>query len=137
MFDPVPHQHLYQEVCSLHFRLHSLALVIQILHDGHESIAKTRKITPDRLHGQTFTVSNIGAVRGGHGTPIIPFGTTAILSVGRADPKPVIRDGSIAIAAEFPLSLSYDHRVIDGAMGRAFSLAVIAAIEGYGTESVR
>ncbi len=99
--------------------------------------AKTRKITPDRLHGQTFTVSNIGAVRGGYGTPIIPFGTTAILSIGRADPKPVIRDDSITIAAEFPLSLSYDHRVIDGAMGRAFSLAVVTAIEGYGTESVR
>jgi len=96
--------------------------------------AKTRKITPDQVRGQTFTVSNIGAIRGGHGTPIIPFGTTAILSIGRADPKPVVREGAITIAAEFPLSLSYDHRVIDGAIGRAFSLAVVTALEGYGSE---
>jgi pyruvate dehydrogenase E2 component (dihydrolipoamide acetyltransferase) len=91
--------------------------------------AKARTIGAADLRGATFTISNIGAVGGGYGTPIIPFGTTAILSVGRAELRPVVRDGSIVVGRELPLSLSYDHRVIDGARGRAFLGAVIAAIE--------
>ena len=66
---------------------------------------------------------------GGHGTPIIPFGTTAILSFGRADQQPVVRDGRIVAAAVLPLSLSYDHRVIDGALGRRFLSAVAERLE--------
>ncbi len=92
--------------------------------------AKNRSITASDLRGATFTISNIGAVGGGFGTPIIPYGTTAILSVGRAEEKAVVRDGKVVVAREMPLSLSYDHRVIDGARGRAFLSAVIAAIEG-------
>ncbi len=92
--------------------------------------ARERTATAAELRGATFTISNIGAVGGGYGTPIIPFGTTAILSVGRADPRPVVRDGSVVAARVFPLSLSYDHRVIDGARGRAFLAATVAALEG-------
>jgi pyruvate/2-oxoglutarate dehydrogenase complex dihydrolipoamide acyltransferase (E2) component len=91
--------------------------------------ARERTALPEELRGQTFTLSNIGAVGGRYGTPIIPLGTTAILSVGRADPRPVVRDGGIAIARELPLSLSYDHRAIDGATGRAFLAAVVEAFE--------
>ena len=65
-------------------------------------------------------MSNIGAVGGGFGTPIIPYGTTAILSIGRAADTPVVRNGAVAIAPMVPLSLSYDHRIIDGGLGRAF-----------------
>ncbi len=82
--------------------------------------ARARKLVPAELGGQTFTVSNIGAVGGGYGTPIIPHGTTAILSVGRAEPGVVAEHGEIEIARMLPLSLSYDHRVIDGALGRRF-----------------
>jgi len=82
--------------------------------------ARSRTLTPDELSGATFTVSNIGAVGGGHGTPIIPYGTTAILSVGRAEAQAVVRDGAVTIARMMPLSLSYDHRVIDGGLGRRF-----------------
>ena len=82
--------------------------------------ARSRSLTPDELSGATFTVSNIGAVGGGHGTPIIPYGTTAILSVGRAEPQAVVRSGALTIARMMPLSLSYDHRVIDGGQGRRF-----------------
>ncbi|NNC74569.1 MAG: 2-oxo acid dehydrogenase subunit E2 [Acidimicrobiia bacterium] len=91
--------------------------------------ARTRTATADDLRGQTFTLSNIGAVGGRFGTPIVPYGTTAILSVGRADPRPVVRDDQIVVGREFPLSLSYDHRVIDGATGRAFVAALKLAIE--------
>lgn len=92
--------------------------------------ARNRTITAAQMRGATFTVSNIGAVGGGFGTPIIPYGTAAILSVGRADLRPVIRDGAVAPGREFPLSLSYDHRIIDGAAGRAFMADLIEVVEG-------
>jgi pyruvate dehydrogenase E2 component (dihydrolipoamide acetyltransferase) len=91
--------------------------------------ARERTLAPDELTGQTFTVSNIGAVGGGHGTPIVPPGTTAILSVGRARMKPVVYDGDIGIAPVMPLSLSYDHRVIDGGQGRRFMALVMENLE--------
>ncbi len=74
------------------------------------------------------TLSNIGAVGGRFGTPIVPYGTTAILSIGRADPRPVVPGGAVVVGLEFPLSLSYDHRVVDGAMGRAFLAAIADAL---------
>ncbi|MGB8362575.1 MAG: dihydrolipoamide acetyltransferase family protein [Acidimicrobiia bacterium] len=102
-----------------------LAREIRRLGDG----ARDRALTPGELTGQTFTVSNIGAVGGGHGTPIVPPGTTAILSVGAARLKPVVYDDDLAIAPVMPLSLSYDHRVIDGAVGRRFMALVLENIE--------
>jgi pyruvate dehydrogenase E2 component (dihydrolipoamide acetyltransferase) len=92
--------------------------------------ARERRLGRAELTGQTFTISNIGAVGGRYGTPIVPYGTTAILSIGRAEPEAVVRDGAIVIATEFPLSLSYDHRVIDGGAGRAFMADVVAALGG-------
>jgi pyruvate dehydrogenase E2 component (dihydrolipoamide acetyltransferase) len=91
--------------------------------------ARARLLSPDELSGQTFTVSNIGAVGGGLGTPIVPHGTTAILSVGRAEDGVVAVDGAPAVAPVLPLSLSYDHRVIDGAVGRRFMALVIENLE--------
>lgn len=91
--------------------------------------ARDRKLTPDELSGQTFTVSNIGAVGGGHGTPIVPHGTVAILSVGAAKLRPVVHDEDLAVAPVMPLSLSYDHRVIDGAVGRRFMALVLENLE--------
>ncbi len=91
--------------------------------------AKARTLRPDELTGQTFSISNIGAVGGGFGTPIIPYGTTAILSVGRAQDQPVVRDGAIVVTPMIPLSLSYDHRVIDGGLGRRFMAQLIENLE--------
>jgi pyruvate dehydrogenase E2 component (dihydrolipoamide acetyltransferase) len=91
--------------------------------------ARGRSLSVDQLTGQTFTVSNIGAVGGGHGTPIVPYGTTAILSVGRAVEKPVAYGGDLGIAPIMPLSLSYDHRVVDGAQGRRFIALLIENLE--------
>jgi pyruvate dehydrogenase E2 component (dihydrolipoamide acetyltransferase) len=87
--------------------------------------AKARTARPDEMSGQSFTVSNIGAVGGGYGTPIVPYGTVGILSVGRAVEKPVARHGQVTVAPMMPLSLSYDHRVVDGAAGRRFLAAII------------
>ncbi len=92
--------------------------------------ARGGKLSPDDVRGATFTVSNIGAVGGGYGTPIIPYGTTAIASFGRAEDKAVVDNGEIVIGKELPISLSYDHRLIDGARGRTFMSALVARIEG-------
>jgi pyruvate dehydrogenase E2 component (dihydrolipoamide acetyltransferase) len=91
--------------------------------------ARARSLPASAFGGQSFTVSNIGAVGGGYGTPIVPYGTTGILSVGRAAEKPVARAGRLEIAPMMPLSLSYDHRVIDGAEGRRFMATVIENLE--------
>jgi pyruvate/2-oxoglutarate dehydrogenase complex dihydrolipoamide acyltransferase (E2) component len=83
--------------------------------------ARARSLMGDDLSPQTFTVSNIGAIGGGgHGTPLVPPDTVAIVSTGRATDKPVARQGRVEVAPLMPLSLSYDHRVVDGADGRRF-----------------
>jgi len=87
--------------------------------------ARARTLKPTELSGQTFTVSNIGAIGGGYGTPLVPMGTVGILSVGRVAQRPVVRAGSVEAAPVMPLSLSYDHRVIDGGLGRRFLAMVI------------
>lgn len=102
------------------------------IHEAFESLAakaKDRTISLDDISGQTFTISNIGALGGGHGTPIIPLGTTAILSIGRATQQPVIVNGSIEIGLVAPIDVSYDHRVIDGGLGQRFLSSVVAALE--------
>ena len=91
--------------------------------------ARQRRLGVSEVTGQTFTVSNIGAVGGGHGTPIVPPGTTAILSVGRARSRPMVYRDDIVIAPVMPLSLSYDHRVIDGALGRRFMTLLMENLE--------
>ncbi|HEX6676587.1 MAG TPA: dihydrolipoamide acetyltransferase family protein [Actinomycetes bacterium] len=87
--------------------------------------ARARTLSPAELSGQTFTVSNIGALGGGWGTPLVPKGTVAILSVGRVAPRPVVRDSRVEAAPVMQLSLSYDHRVVDGGAGRRFLATVI------------
>jgi pyruvate dehydrogenase E2 component (dihydrolipoamide acetyltransferase) len=91
--------------------------------------AQQRRVTPEEAEGGTFTVSNIGALGGGHGTPIIPYGTTSIISVGRAVPAVVVRDGAMVMTTLMPVSLSYDHRVIDGGLGQRFLSRVVDNLE--------
>ena len=90
---------------------------------------KARTLAAGELTGVTFTVSNFGALGGGRGTPIIPFGTTAILAVGRAVDTPVVRNGAVGIAPMMPLSLAFDHRVIDGGLGQRFVGMLIENLE--------
>jgi pyruvate dehydrogenase E2 component (dihydrolipoamide acetyltransferase) len=94
-------------------------------------VARTmsRKASPEELSGGTFTVNNIGA--GGHlmGTSIIPYGTTAILSVGRAEKKPVVRDDEIVIRPMMEVSLCFDHRAVDGGHAQRFMQRVRENLE--------
>ena len=91
--------------------------------------AVDRKATPEELSGATFTVNNIGALGHLMGTSIIPKGTTAILSVGRAVEKPVVRDGEIVIAQILEVTLSFDHRAIDGGLAQRFMARIRENLE--------
>lgn len=91
--------------------------------------AQDRKLAPDELGDQTFTVSNLGPVGGDHATQIIPGGTTAIASFGRIRETPVARDGAVVIAPIMAVSGTFDHRAVDGAPGMRFVHTIIDAIE--------
>ncbi len=91
--------------------------------------AVERKATPEELSGATFTVNNIGALGHLMGTSIIPLGTTAILSVGRAVEKPVVCDGNIEVAPVLEVTLSFDHRVIDGGLAQRFMARIRENLE--------
>ena len=82
--------------------------------------AVQRKATPEELSGGTFTVNNIGALGNISGTSIIPHGTTAILSVSRAVEKPVAVNGAVEIRPILEVTLSFDHRAIDGGLAQRF-----------------
>lgn len=88
--------------------------------DDITSRAKENKVDLSELRGGTFTITNYGSIGGYFGIPIINYPESAILGLGRAVKKPIIKDDEIAIAMIMPLSLSYDHRTIDGASGAKF-----------------
>lgn len=83
----------------------------------------------DELRGGTFTISNLGAIGGTYSTPIINVPETAILLAGKARKMPVVRDDEIVMRLMMPLSISYDHRLIDGAAAARFLNDVIAYLE--------
>jgi pyruvate dehydrogenase E2 component (dihydrolipoamide acetyltransferase) len=91
--------------------------------------ARQRKITPAELQGGTFTVSNYGAIGGLWGTPVINPPQAAILGVGRIEEAAVVREGAVVVRPVVPLSLTFDHRSIDGATAQRFFNALIEHIE--------
>ena len=93
--------------------------------------ARDRKITVDEMKGGTFTISNQGAIGGGHFTPIINLPEVAILGLGRGVMKPVVRDGKIEARLLTPVALSYDHRVIDGGSAARFTVDLVKAFENF------
>lgn len=84
------------------------------------------------LQGGTFTITSLGALGGVMATPIINFPEVAILGVHKITPKPVVRDGEIVIREMMNLSISLDHRVVDGAVGAEFMHHIIPLIENPG-----
>ena len=87
------------------------------------------KATLDDLRGGTFTITNIGALGGTGAIPIINYPEVAILGVARARQEPVVRDGRIEPRLLLPLSLTFDHRVADGADGARFASAIVRRLE--------
>jgi pyruvate dehydrogenase E2 component (dihydrolipoamide acetyltransferase) len=77
--------------------------------------AREGKLTPNEMKGASCTITNIGSAGGQWFTPVINHPEVAILGIGRIAEKPIVRDGEIVVAPVLALSLSFDHRMIDGA----------------------
>jgi len=94
-------------------------------------VTRTRegKATLEDLRGGTFTVTNTGALGGTGATPIINYPEVAILGVGRSRLTPVVRDGQIVPRLILPLSLGFDHRVIDGMEAASFTTELVGLLE--------
>ena len=94
--------------------------------------AKHAQYSVEDLRGGTFTISNLGAIGGTYSTPIINWPEVAILLVGRSRKLPVVQGDRIEPRLMMPLSLSYDHRIVDGAMAARFLREVIGYLESPG-----
>lgn len=82
--------------------------------------ARKRTLALPELSGSTFTLNNVGSFGGGSGTPIINYPEVAILAVGRLQEKAIVQQGAVIVRTMMPLALSFDHRVIDGALSGKF-----------------
>ena len=118
-------------------------LVVPVLRDAHSRSlrelaadllglverAQAGRLTPDEMQGGTFTITNLGQYRVDAFTPIINPPETAILGVGRIAPKPAVVDGGVEPRTQCTLSLSFDHRVVDGAPAAAFLARLAELLE--------
>jgi len=91
--------------------------------------AKARKLSLDEMSGGSMSITNLGGIGGTAFTPIINWPEVAILGISRGVLEPVYKNGVIEPRQMLPLSLSYDHRVIDGADAIRFLRWVVEAIE--------
>ena len=91
--------------------------------------ARTSSFAVEDLRGSTFTISNLGAIGGTYSTPIINPPEVAILLVGRSRKMPVVIHDQVAVRLMMPLSISYDHRLVDGAAAARFLNDVKAYLE--------
>ena len=98
-----------------------LAALAQRVRDG--------KATLDDLRGGTFTITNIGALGGTAAIPIINYPEVAILAVARARQEAVVRQGQIVPRLMLPLTLTFDHRIADGADGARFASEIVQLLE--------
>jgi 2-oxoglutarate dehydrogenase E2 component (dihydrolipoamide succinyltransferase) len=96
--------------------------------------ARSRQLKPDEVLGGTFSITNFGSFGSLVGTPIINQPQVAILGVGTVDKTPVVIDDAIAIRSICLLSLSFDHRLIDGALADQFMTKVKQVLEGWAEE---
>jgi pyruvate dehydrogenase E2 component (dihydrolipoamide acetyltransferase) len=90
--------------------------------------ARDRKLTLDDMKDGTFTITNYGALGGWFGVPVINYPQVGILGIGRINQKPVVVNGEIKVGNVMPLSLSVDHRMVDGAEATEFLNDVAAGI---------
>jgi pyruvate/2-oxoglutarate dehydrogenase complex dihydrolipoamide acyltransferase (E2) component len=104
--------------------LESLAAEVSRLADA----ARAGTLKPEELRGGTFTVTSAGKLGGVLVTPLVNHPEVAILGLHRIGPRPVVRDGKIVVRQIGNVSVTFDHRVVDGARAAAFTLDVIARL---------
>jgi pyruvate dehydrogenase E2 component (dihydrolipoamide acetyltransferase) len=105
--------------------IHELAAELADISDK----ARQKKLSPDDMRGGTFTITNLGGIGGTAFTPIVNYPEVAILGLSRARLQPVIHNGEVVPRLILTLSLSYDHRVIDGADGARFTRRICEMLE--------
>jgi pyruvate dehydrogenase E2 component (dihydrolipoamide acetyltransferase) len=98
--------------------------------------AREGKLSADDTAGGSFTISNQGGIGGGHFTPIVNAPESAILGVGRAAERVVLKDGQAVSRMSLPVSVSYDHRLIDGAAAARFVKALVKKLESMKKEDL-
>jgi pyruvate dehydrogenase E2 component (dihydrolipoamide acetyltransferase) len=105
--------------------------ILQIAQEINDLSAKVRagKATADELKGSTFTITSMGNIGGLFATPIINYPEVGIMGVYKVQEEPLVQDGQIVIGKTMHLSLSLDHRVVDGAVGGYFCNAVIERLQ--------
>lgn len=124
-------------------------LIVPVIHDADKlnlsglasqidtlaAKARKNKLTPDSIQGGTFTITNFGTFKSLFGTPIINQPQVAILAVGYIEKKPAVVEtpegDTIAIRHKMYLSLSYDHRIVDGALAGAFLRSIADELENW------
>jgi len=94
--------------------------------------AKEGKIKVEELKGSTFTITSLGSLGGLMATPIINYPEVAILGLHKIAPRPVVRDNQVVIREMMNISLSLDHRVIDGAIAAQFVAHLRTFLENPG-----
>jgi len=99
--------------------------------------ARDRKLGPDDMKGGTFTISNQGAIGGGHFTPIINKPEVAILGIGKTTPRAVVIGGKIEARPMMPVTVSYDHRVIDGGAAARFTVDLVKNLQEFPESEVK
>ena len=117
---PVVHNADHLSVAGLSSRVHDLA-----------NRARGKQLNPDEVQGGTFTITNPGQFGGLFGLPIINQPQLAILGLGGIKKRPVVINDAIAIRSMMYLSMSYDHRVVDGAVADQFLAEVVHALEHF------
>jgi pyruvate dehydrogenase E2 component (dihydrolipoamide acetyltransferase) len=100
--------------------------------DRVASAARDGKTSVSDVQGGTFTISNTGAWRGGHGTSLIRPPEVALVAFGRIEEKAVVREGKVVARQMMPMSVTFDHRVIDGEAGLSFAMTLRSLIEDAG-----
>ncbi len=91
--------------------------------------ARRGQLSLEDVHGSTFTITNVGAIGGLFATPIINLPEVAILGLHKITKRPVVRDGKVEVRDTTYLSLTFDHRVLDGAYAARFTSRVIETIQ--------
>jgi pyruvate dehydrogenase E2 component (dihydrolipoamide acetyltransferase) len=91
--------------------------------------ARTVKFEIADLRGGTFSITNVGALGGTFFTPMVNFPEVGILGLGQARLQPAVHEGQVVPRLILPLSLSFDHRVVDGADAARFTTAIVRALE--------
>jgi pyruvate dehydrogenase E2 component (dihydrolipoamide acetyltransferase) len=100
--------------------------------DALSEKARAGKLTLEDVHDPTFTVTSLGAIGGVLATPIIHHPELAILGVHKIAKRPMVQDGQIVIREMMNVSVSFDHRIIDGHVGAAFTQSLVRYLEDPG-----